>query len=190
MFNRDEVEDAETIRARNEARLDEMYPHSTFPIPTLSPSTMRRNPQVTNLTLTLQRLPPGCNRVLIVIERLNYSSDLSVALNLSLLSNRTGFDIVRVDELLGGKGSQFAKVKAQFDSPNPAPMALLSFGMNEKFLAGTDLGNAKAFITVGNISESILIQTLGRVFRPVVGRDATQPVHMYTIHTPRMRRIR
>ena len=91
--------------------------------------------------------------------------------------------IVPVDALVNGKGSRFAKVKTVYDSPDPAPMALLSIGTNGRFLAGTDLGHTKALITVGAIPDKMLVQALGRVFRPVPGRDPTQPIHMFKIYT-------
>lgn len=186
-LTRADLDSEDVVTERNAAvarvLVEESYPIRESPAPPLVPEDMHRNSQLTNLTRTLQHMPAHCNRILIVVERLNYSSDLSVAIDIPTLSERTGVRIVRVDELLNGQGSKFNKIKAEFDSPNPAPMALLSFGMNEKFLAGTDLGRATAFIAVGRIDGNILVQCIGRIFRPVVGRVPDVPVTLYSIYS-------
>ena len=144
---------------------------------------MWRNTQITNLTHTFHHVRDiGCKRILVVVERHEYGLDLGTYLNIPLLSERTGIDITRVDELIRGKGSQFAKLKAEFDSPDPRQMCFFCYGIDERFLVGTDLAHADCLITVGSIRDSILTQTLGRVLRPRRERDNTQPMKLFKIY--------
>lgn len=148
------------------------------------PRQMRSNTQITNLTLTLHRARAvGCKRLLLVVERQALGVDEDRFINANLLSSRTGIAITRVDDIIRGKGARFAKVKADFDSPNPAPMCLMCYGIDERFLVGTDLAHADGIIAVGSISHKILTQALGRVFRPRRDRDNTVPMRLWKVYT-------
>lgn len=141
----------------------------------------RRNKQLTNLTMTLHVLKKhGYTRPLILVERqrerFNDVVDFSTYVNTDSLTRQTGFRVSRVDHILGGKATLFVKVKRQFDTPDPQPMALLSYGINEAFLVGTNLDWADSIVTVGNISSAILTQALGRIFRPRISRDNSKPM--------------
>lgn len=182
LLPRDATEDAAAVRDRADAARNESYPdaeHTSF-----DPAQMRRNTQVTNLTHTLHHVRSlGCARVLVIVERHMYNHDLGLYLDIPTLASRTGIEITRVDDIVRGKGTQFAKIKAEFDAPNPRPMCLLCYGIDERFLVGTDLAHADCLVTVGSISDSILTQTLGRVLRPRRERDNTQPMKLFKIYT-------
>jgi len=146
------------------------------------PAAMRRNTQVVNLTRTLHHVRAlGCMRIVVIVERLAYHRELT--LDIPALARCTDIAITRVDNVIRGKGTQFAKIKAEFDSPDPSPMALMSYGIDERFLVGTDLAHTDCLVTVGTIHTSILTQALGRVLRPRRERDNTQPIRMFKIYT-------
>lgn len=170
-------------------RLD-VYPDA--PVADYAPAALRSNTQVENLTLTLHHVTAtlGCKRILIIIERARHGGDIDAHMSLDTLASRTRVDISRVDPLLVGKGTAFARIKARFDSPDPAAMAMLCYGIHPSFLVGTDLAHADCLVTVGDIPETILTQALGRVFRPRVGRDASRPVHMFKIFSPSSMHVR
>ena len=152
----------------------------------LDTHTLATRKQITNLTMTLHCLKHvGARRTLLIIE--SVGSDASSGyLNHHLMGQQTGFDIVPIDNTLRGKGSQFVAIKRRFDSPNPAPMALLSFCSrygdgDDRFLVGTDLAFADSIVTVGSIPDKILTQALGRMFRPRASRDNQKPMLMVKI---------
>lgn len=182
LLPRNETETEEVAQQRAETVLDQTYPSALTTL--FDPPQMRRNTQVANLTHTLHHARNGgLRRLLVIVERNTYGRDLGVCLDVSTLSSRTGIEITRVDDLIRGKGTQFAKVKAEFDSPNPQPMCLMCYGIDERFLVGTDLAHADCLITVGSISDGILTQTLGRVLRPRRERDNHTLLNLYKIYT-------
>lgn len=177
-------ESADEATAADPLVLDPYPPASTS---VFDPPQMRRNTQVANLTHTLHHVRAiGCTRVLIIVERPSLHRD-DLTLDVPRLSSRTGIAITRVDDLIRGKGTQFAKVKAEFDAPDPRPMALICYGIDERFLVGTDLAHADCVVTVGSLqtsaSDSILTQALFRVLRPRRERDNTQPLRLFKIYT-------
>lgn len=128
------------------------------------------NSQTCNLTLTLHCLVHhGYNRIIVIVEKPLYSMETVVGV--VPVSTVTGIDIVQVDRILGGKGTEFHKAKTRYDSPDPRPMAFLTVGGDPAFLTGTDMPNTKAVVAVGHIPESILTQAIGRIFRALPGRD-------------------
>jgi hypothetical protein len=135
--------------------------------------TAPTNTQLRNLTMALHCLVHhGYDRIIIIVEAPLYSlgrSDNIIAV--AALQAATGVEVVRVDNLLSGKGTEFHKAKTRFDSPNPHPMAFLTVGGHPAFLTGTDLAHAKAIVAVGDIASSILTQAVGRMFRALAGRD-------------------
>lgn len=158
-----------------EERLRTIYPDSTVPF---DPPSMRNNEQIANLTLSLRHLIAPGARLLLIIETSMRTWSHGVE-----LERRLGADFVRVDDLMTGMGTQFASVKRRFDSPDPRPICLVSLGMNDHFLVGTDLAHATGIIVVGNISERIFTQAMGRVLRARRGRDNTQPIQMIRIYS-------
>lgn len=173
---------AQSLRQHeNERQLDEAYPSILVDF---NPSLMRRNNQVTNLTLALHKLRmDGKRRTLIIIERPAFSLDFSLHVQLDVLQQRTQFTIHRVDGLLTGKGTAFTKIKRDFDAPSSDCKAILCFGMNESLLYGTDLAMADSVITVGRIGSDILSQAVNRTFRPRAGRDNSQPMPFIKIYS-------
>jgi hypothetical protein len=145
---------------------------------------MCNNNILANVTRSIHHLTHhGHKRLLIVLERPNWGMDLSNQLDISRLSRVTGVDITRVDRMLSGKASAFAKVKRDFDSPNPQPMGLLCYGVTDTFMVGTDLASADSIVVVGNIHDSILTQAISRTLRPNEQRDNMRPlpqIHIYT----------
>ena len=126
------------------------------------------------------------HRVVIILEKNAtqvLSSQLDNYFNAFAIGRLTGFNIVRVDHSFSGKGSQFTKIKQDFDDLTKPPMALLCYGVDPSFLYGTDLGRANAVVSVGDIDSKILTQAIGRTIRPVQGRDPTQPVKMIKIYS-------
>ena len=91
--------------------------------------------------------------------------------------------LVRVDDMLTGRGAAFSMVKRDFDSPNPQPMALLCYGMNDAFVVGTDLASADSVIVVGRVPDRILTQAMNRTLRPNDQRDNTRPLPQINIYS-------
>ena len=123
----------------------------------------------------------GFKRTLIIVERHRFDREI----NMTNLQEETGFQMPPkpVNALLTGKGREFAKIKADFDSPDPRKKALLSHGVDDKFLVGTNLDHVDSLVVVGEVERRILEQTLGRVFRPRVTRDNTKPIEMVCIRS-------
>lgn len=148
-----------------------------------SPSTN----QVTNVVNTLHVLFQHCfHRVMIIVQKGSFqtvSTNLDNYLNVHLMGATTGFKIVRVDTSFSAKGTQFTKIKREFDNLDNPPMALLCYGMDPAFLYGTDLGKATAVVAVGDIDSKILTQATGRTIRPLIGRDPSLPVKMIKIYS-------
>ena len=168
-------------------QLPDVAPEDVYPPAdrsTFDPPLLRRNTQIVNLTHTLHHVRDiGCTRILVVVERNEHSHDLGASLDIRTLSSCTNVEITRVDDIIRGKGTQFSKVKLRFDSPNPQPMCMMCYGIDERFLVGTDLAHADCLVTVGRICDSILTQTLGRVLRPRRERDNTQPMKLFKIYS-------
>ena len=163
---------------------DDKYPSPTDAHATLAPQTMHRNCILTNVTHVLHHLRcEARNRILIVLERPEFGSNLSGQIHLPRLSLVTGIDIVRVDGILKGKATEFSAVKRRFDSPDPRPMALLCFGVIDTFMVGTDLASADAIVVVGNIPSYILTQAVARTLRPNDQRDNTRPIPQINIYS-------
>ena len=185
---RSEVDAPEVVEQRMEERQNELYPMAPVPV-TFDPGELRRHTQITNLTRSLHHLRAQFfTRTLIVVERPWTAGDISRYIDLPVMQSRTGYEITRVDHVLTGKGTVFSRIKARFDTPDPAPQALLCFGINEQFLVGTDLAYADSLVTVGTIHDNILTQALGRIFRPRRERDNSRPVPMIKIYTPSLAR--
>lgn len=150
--------------------------------------------QVDNVVNTLHVLQHHAyHRVIIIVEKAStqlLSAQLDNFFNARMVGHTTGYQIHRVDTTLGGKGSQFTRIKRQFDDLSLPPQALLCYGLHESFLYGTDLGNATALVAVGEIGSDILTQALGRIYRPVVGRDPTKPIKVVKIYTGSANRFR
>tara|TARA_B110001452_G_scaffold266667_1_gene274151 strand:- start:78 stop:2321 length:2244 start_codon:yes stop_codon:yes gene_type:complete len=179
---REQIEEQE--RQLIQRTIDDKYPVKSPGDMVLSPPMMHNNNILTNLTHSIHYLTNhGHKRLLIVLERPSWGLDLSHQLDISRLSSVTGVDITRVDRMLSGKATEFAKVKRDFDSPNPQPMGLLCYGVNDTFMVGTDLASADGIIIVGNIRDSILTQAISRTLRPNALRDNTRPLPQINIYT-------
>lgn len=126
-------------------------------------------------------------RILLIIETPDATNgqDLHLHFNADDLARETSIRIVRVDDSMSGQGTRFARIKQMFDSPDPAPMALLSEGVDPRVLIGTDLAFADAVVTVGKVKADILTQAIGRIFRPLPTRDNTRPVQFVKIFSSR-----
>ena len=97
---------------------------------------------------------------------------------------KCGFRAVIVDHMFKGKGSDFTRLKVKFDDiDDPTPMAMCCFSMTTQLLTGTNLDRADAFVTIGSIPETVLTQSLGRIFRPLESRDNTQAFPMIRIYS-------
>lgn len=148
-------------------------------------STITTNTQLQNLANTFECLyRHDKKRVLMVVNsdgsvhQSEYSQD---AVTSALRS--TGFRAVVVDKMLNGKGTDFARFKTVFDSDDPCPIVLCCFTMASQLLIGTNLDRVDACVTVGSIPDKMLIQSLGRVFRPLASRDNTQWFPMIRIYS-------
>lgn len=188
---RDEIVDEDTRRdIRERERLlveraeDSKYPRKTEEHAVLYPPAMRNNNILANVTHAIHHLAhQGHTRMLIVLERPRYGVDLSHQLDLDRLSNVTGVSITRIDRMLSGKATEFAKVKREFDSPNPRAMGMLCYGVTDTFMVGTDLASADSIVVVGNIPDSILTQAISRTLRPNDRRDNTRPLPQINVYT-------
>lgn len=163
---------------------DDKYPPKTPDDAVLVPQAMRNNNILANVTRAVHYLTHHDHtRLLIVLERPHWGLDLSSQLDISRLSCVTGVNVTRVDRMLSGKASEFAKVKRDFDSPNPQPMGLLCYGVTDTFMVGTDLASADSIVVVGKIHDSILTQAVSRTLRPNAQRDNMRPLPQINIYT-------
>lgn len=163
---------------------DDKYPAKTPDDAVLNPAAMRNNNILANVTRSIHHLVHhGHKRLLIVLERPSWGLDLSHQLDIHRLSRVTGVEITRVDRMLSGKATGFAKVKRDFDSPNPQPMGLLCYGVTDTFMVGTDLASADSIVVVGNIHDSILTQAISRTLRPNEDRDNMRPLPQINIYS-------
>ena len=179
---REQIEERE--RQLLERADDDKYPPKTPDDSVLTPQVMRNNNILANVTRSIHHLTyHGHKRLLVVLERPFWGLDLALQLDISRLSRVTGVDITRVDRMLSGKATEFAKVKQDFDSPNPQPMGLLCYGVTDTFMVGTDLASADSIIVVGNIPDSILTQAISRTLRPNDQRDNMRPLPQINIYT-------
>lgn len=168
----DVAKDPAEYVAEQEARMQEeqdaLYPQqgaSPF-----HPPDLFHNRQITNLVLCLhEAVARGCTRIILVVETSSLTSPQGGVISWSTVSTVTGITIDRVDSTLVGKGKDFTQIKALYDSPDPRPRALLSFG-SRGLLIGTDLGRTDCLVIVGRIPERVKTQAMGRIFRPVPGR--------------------
>ena len=180
------LEEVDPERAQRLLRrtVDERYPSRTEGNAVLVPQTMRTNNILTNVTHAIHYLAHhGHTRLLIVLERPRFAADLSHQLEMSRLSLVTGVDITRVDNMLSGKATEFAKIKRDFDSPNPRPMGLLCYGVTDTFMVGTDLASADGIVVVGRIHDSILTQAVARTLRPNLRRNNTRAIPQINVYT-------
>lgn len=144
------------------------------------------NTQLVNLVSTLKIMTHfAYRRILLIAEMpIHYTNgDYFIERHMGHIASQTGIRLIRVDHRLSGKGTEFARIKKLFDSDDPVPMALVCSGHKTGFLVGTDLAHADSIVTVGHIPDSILTQSLGRVFRPRASRDNTKPVVMVKVST-------
>jgi hypothetical protein len=120
----------------------------------------------------------GYRRIIVVMETCVYSgqyNDFALA-NLTSIASRNNINITIVNQKLTGKGTEFSQLKTRYDNDaDPQTMALVSLGDGSGLLVGTDLGCTDAIITIGNVSSSLITQTIGRIFRPKMGRDHSRP---------------
>lgn len=156
----------------------------------LAQHTSQNNRIFDNLLATLKVMRTHqYKRTILVVQTPSYSTNnLDVFLNQSSVEQETGFELFRVDDLMGGKGTRFARVKQRFDSPDPTPMALVCFGIDARFVVGTDLGMADSVVTVGSVDEKLVTQTVFRSFRPMPMRDPTKYIAFVKIVAVRSRR--
>lgn len=163
---------------------DDKYPAMSGQDIVLSPQNLRSNNILANITHAIHHLSyHGHRRLLIVLERPYYGTDLSLQLDLHRLSSVTGVVITRIDTMLSGKADVFSNVKREFDSPNPCPMALLCFGVMDTFMVGTDLASADGIVIAGSIQDSIMTQAISRTLRPNAQRDNSRPLPQINIVT-------
>lgn len=143
--------------------------------------------QRSNLAMAMHCLAAhGYRRTIVVVEAFDYfvrHSQMESALDLVALAAATGYAVHCVDDLIAGKGTRFAPLKARFDSPDPRPMALVSKSTSRGFLVGTDLTSADSLVSVGDIPTHTLTQISGRLFRPNVLRDNTKSVVFVKVFT-------
>ena len=188
---RAEIVDEETRRQIDERERelleranDEKYPAKTPDDVVLHPPGMHNKNVFANVTHSIHHLVHhGHKRLLIILERPMGGLDLSLQLDIPRLSRVTGVDVTRVDNMLAGKATAFAKVKRNFDSPDPQPMGLLCYGVTDTFMVGTDLASADSIVVVGKIPDSILTQAVGRTLRPNEERDNTRPLPQINIYS-------
>ena len=168
----DEDEDADDT-ARNE------YPP---PMQTpFDPRAMRNNTQSQNLTYVMHHaMQQRLFRLLIIVRLMDYSR--GPLDDLDRLSTATGYRVVRVDNLLSGKGTRFEALMREFDNPTSPPMAFVCYGHTDNFMYGIDLGHADGIVGVGEIPQWLATQTLGRIFRPRQSRDSSVPVHYWSVY--------
>ena len=125
-------------------------------------------------------------RLIIVVEHNRHSArDLLVYLDIAKLSHETGVKIVYADPLIkSGKGTEFAKMKADFDNASdPLPTAIISSGGETAFAVGTNFDHVDCIVTIGSIDPNFLTQMLGRVFRPRMSRDNTKEMLMIKLYS-------
>lgn len=155
---------------------------------TLTTSLRRRTSvervQSANLVQVLHCLKHhGRKRILLLLECPRFFMSDREVFDAQMVAEETGVVITRIDTMLGGKATQFAKVmRERFNTSDPQPMALLSLGMHSSLLTGTDLAYADALVSVGEIDTSHLTQAVGRILRPRASRDNTQPMVMIKIY--------
>lgn len=150
------------------------------------------NRQLTNGLLAMQTLrSTGCRRLLVIVERepvVEAQVDLSSFFDTDRIEWSTGFQTVRIDPMLSGRGKAFELVKSRFDNPDTGPMALLSLGFDERLMVGTNLNFADGMVVIGHIKPSLITQALARIMRPRPSRDNSLPmplVYVFTQHVPR-----
>ncbi len=130
----------------------------------------------------------GFKRTLLVFEKPRFFHREQDFYDVQMVAEETGVVITRIDTMLRGKGTEFARLmRERFNTPNPQAMALLSVGMEPSFLVGTDLAFADSMISVGDIEDTLLTQAVGRIMRPRTGRDNTRPIVMVKIYARRLR---
>ena len=138
-------------------------------------------PMIKNLNVVMQLLKHfGFYRVLLVLE--DRRCQTRGILDTTSLSRSSGFQITRVDHLMTGKGGEWSKIKAKYDSTEGHPQALLSYGL-DTILVGANLNVSDAFVCVGNLNPDLITQAIGRVFRPRVGRNPSKPMKLVRLFT-------
>lgn len=154
------------------------YP--TTPTPLSNIASLLRNDMITNLTHTMHHLKQnGYVRTLVVVEKSEHAMrthDVSHTLDIDQLSLVTGFQIHRVDDLLGSRGARFTAIKNEFDVIGSDPTALLCYGQANSFLVGTDLVSTDSLVVVGSIPNRLMTQACARILRPNALRDNTKPI--------------
>ena len=143
--------------------------------------------QLHNLALVLHTaLHHGYKRLLVLVEPAygHYAHAGNFRyLELDAISRATGISLHTVQHLIRGKGTAFAQLKRAFDNPASAPMGLVAYGDDKKFVVGTDMASVDMMIVAGEIENQIITQTLGRIFRPLLGRDNSRPVPIVRVFT-------
>jgi hypothetical protein len=138
--------------------------------------------QFTNLRTAMHALVRfGFRRTLLLLSTSHGAMLQHVEPMLARISTVVGFGVLRVDARLTGKGTAFARAMEAFESPDPAPLAMVCLGMQTTLLTGTDLTHADSLVTVGSIPNHVLTQALGRTFRPRASRDNRKPIAMVKI---------
>ena len=57
----------------------------------------------------------------------------------------------------------------------------MCYGVNERFMVGTDLASADSIIVVGTIPNNILTQAMSRTLRPNEDRNNARPINQINI---------
>lgn len=146
--------------------------------------------QITNLVACMHLLAAaGVRRLFLVVDALRSRNDesLSRLLCLDAIGSTTGFEMLASCDmnLSSGKGKAFASAKAKYDARHrreDRPMCLVVSASYVSTLSAANLDLVDALVTVGNVPDSALTRSLGRVFRPRPSRDNSKPFDVIKIH--------
>tara|TARA_Y100000746_G_C15460623_1_gene431303 strand:- start:1123 stop:2670 length:1548 start_codon:yes stop_codon:yes gene_type:complete len=152
---------------------------------TINTSTSVNNLQMKNVVLAIKSLVAHSHKRMIVMINFGYHSGRIIDDTTSFLSRATGITMEYADDLIGGKGTKFAKLKARFDDmTNNEPMALICNNVSTSgVLVGVNFDKVDAAVVVGNIDETIFTQLLGRIFRPNYLRDNSKWIPLVKVYS-------
>lgn len=139
-------------------------------------------PQLRNVAGALIALfAVGARRALVTVQA-NAACAMFLGHVVTELATMSHWNVTHVDPLLNGKGTEFAKWKrCFFDTLDSTPRVLLTVGMNEKVLIGTNLDFVDGLVVVGDVRHSLLVQMIGRVLRPRASRNNQRPIPVVRI---------
>ena len=89
--------------------------------------------------------------------------------------------MVRVDNLLSGKGTRFGALMRQFDNSTSPPMAFVCYGHTDNFMYGIDLGHADGIVGVGD-SAMVGDADARAHLSSRQSRDSSVPVHYWSVY--------